>query len=137
METQATAQTLRTVTDDDLAALLRLAERGCTPDLHTLELTDHPVTDVGMRCVGNLRRLRYLFMRRTLVTDQGLLEVLDLPELEWLDLSETQVTDAGVRLLGGLPGLSTLYLERTRVTTECVWDLMASCWPARTLEVVL
>jgi hypothetical protein len=113
-----------------------LAKCGCVPDLHTLDLTDCPVTDVGVCCVGKLRGLRYLFMRRTLVTDQGLPEILDLSELDWLDLSETQVTDGGVRLLCGLSGLTTLYLEHTQVTTECVWDLMAACWPTRTLEVV-
>lgn len=127
----------RTVSDDDLAAMQRMAECGCIPDLHTLDLTDSPVTDAGLHRVGALRGLRYLFLRRTIVTDHGLPALLDLPELEWLDLSETLVTDAGIMLLCSLAGLTTLYLEHTRVTEECVWDLMTACWPARTLEVVL
>jgi hypothetical protein len=48
--------------------------------------------------------------------DPSLTELCELRRLQWLDLSGSRVTDAGMGTVGGLNGLRTLELNSTRVT---------------------
>jgi hypothetical protein len=126
----------RNVSDADLAALGRLAAGNRLVEVDTLDLSDTDITDAGLEYIRDLPSVRFLFLRRTTVTDAGVMCILRLQTIEWLDLSETAVTDAGVRWLSALPALTVLYLEGTRVTTEAVWDLIGALWPAQDLDVV-
>lgn len=126
----------RDISDSDLAALGRLAAGNRLVEVDTLDLSDTDITDAGLEYIRDLPDVRFLFLRRTTVTDVGVRCILRLEKIEWLDLSETDVTDAGVRWLSTLPALTVLYLEGTRVTTEAVWDLIGSLWPAQDLDVV-
>ena len=119
-----------------LAALGRLAAGNRLVEVDTLDLSDTDITDAGLEYIRDLPSVRFLFLRRTTVTDAGVMCILRLQTIEWLDLSETAVTDAGVRWLSALPALTVLYLEGTRVTTEAVWDLIGALWPAQDLDVV-
>ena len=60
------------------------------------------VNDVVFEHVKPLRRLEWLRLRGTQITDPGLLELNRLTELVYLDLSGTHVTDAGLNHLRGL-----------------------------------
>jgi hypothetical protein len=53
-----------------------------------------------------LRKLQFLDLSNTTVTDRGLAHLKELNKLGWLQLGNTRVTDAGlIDLKKALPGL--------------------------------
>ena len=117
--------------------------------LHDLDLSYNPFTDQGMAGLANLKELRRLMLRDTLVTDEGLKYLADLDHLEEIDLSGTRVTDkvieylrklksmrrlnllgaqatdAAMDVFAGMDHLEVLNLYRTRVTNSGVAKLKA------------
>jgi len=66
----------RTQIQDDQMKLLEVL-----PDVEVLNLTGTPVTDVGLDCVGALKKLRHLYPAKTPITDDALDELTQaLPE---------------------------------------------------------
>ncbi|HVY91098.1 MAG TPA: hypothetical protein VHA14_00060, partial [Bryobacteraceae bacterium] len=117
------------------------------PKLEDLDLSFNPFTDEGMAGLANLKNLRVLMLRDTLVTDDGLKYLKDLTNLEVLDLSGTKVSNKGIEylrnlksmrrlnllgataddsamdILSGMPRLQVLNLYRTRITNSGVAKL--------------
>jgi hypothetical protein len=71
------------------------------------------VTDLGVRHLAKLSRLKELDLSGTLVTDRGLEFLRALPELETISLGWTQVTDAGAAHLSGCKRLRSVNLQGT------------------------
>jgi hypothetical protein len=90
-----------------------------------LVLNNCPITDDGLASLEGKRNLRWLEVRKTKITDEGL-KHLRGTDLELLDLTNTSVTDAGLANLGelNLPNLTTLVLEGLpKVTDEGISHL--------------
>ena len=64
------------------------------------------------------KKLEWLSMGRTSVTDAGLPHLLSLTRLECLCLYNTNVTDEGLRILAKHPNLRKLDLSSTRITDD-------------------
>ncbi len=71
------------------------------------------VTDLGVRHLSRLSRLRHLDLSGTGITDRGLEVLQALPELETVALAWTMVTDAGVAHMSGCTRLSNVNLQGT------------------------
>jgi hypothetical protein len=97
------------MTDEGLASL-----RGVT-GFRSLSLSSVPITDAGLRHLA-LKRLRWLILQNTRITDASLPLLAGLPELEYLDIQGTRITDAGLAHLRDLPSLTELSLENASVT---------------------
>ena len=84
-----------------------------------LVLNNCPITDDGLASLEGKRNLRWLELRRTKITDEGI-KHLRGTALEELDLSATKVSDAGLAYLGEIdfPNLKTLALEGLRHVTD-------------------
>jgi Leucine Rich repeat len=77
-----------------------------------LMLNNCPVTDEGLAALEGKQNLRWLELRKTKITDEGL-KHLRGTDLELLDLTSTNIDDAGLANLAelDLPNLKTLVLE--------------------------
>jgi hypothetical protein len=71
------------------------------------------VTDIGVRHLTRMSRLRHLDLSGTGVTDQGLEALRTLPELETVSLAWTRVTDAGTAQLSSCERLTSVNLQGT------------------------
>lgn len=79
-----------------------------------LDNTEAADDDVAHLC--ELRQLRTLYLRGTLVTDTGIAQLRGLRDLTILDLSGTAMTDLGLDQLQEHHNLWALYLDETAVT---------------------
>jgi Leucine-rich repeat (LRR) protein len=70
-----------------------------------------------------LKRLNYLRIRGTKITDKGLTKLATLSLLT-LDVQDTAITDVGLRELKGMMSLRTLYLGGTQVTDSGIQELV-------------
>ena len=70
-----------------------------------------------------LTKLRELGLRRTNVTDAGLINLRMLTNLRVLDLRETRITDSGLMHLKGLTSLQRLCLGGTKVSNAGAQEL--------------
>jgi len=68
--------------------------------------------------ISGLTQLKWLFLNRTQVTDEGLRHLSGLTQLKWLLLYQTKVTDEGLRHLSGLTQLTELGLYFTPEVTN-------------------
>jgi Leucine-rich repeat (LRR) protein len=100
------------VDDDCLKVILKLKR------IWFLSLRKTAVSDGGLKYLKALEELRHLSLCDTAVSDTGLAHVGELENLEFLDLSGSRVTDAGLESLRKLTVLRDLDLTRTRVTPE-------------------
>lgn len=99
---------------DDLAHLRELKR------LEWLYLDETAITDAGLEHVQELSELQRLYLISTGVTDRGLARLSKLEHLQLLYLDRTQVTDAGLGHLVGLSNLTSLRLYETQVTEQGV-----------------
>ena len=74
------------------------------------------VTDAGMVYLKALTSLEDLDLSHTKLTDAGLEHLKGLTKLRWLGLGGTKVTDAGLVHLKGLTKLQWVGLAETKVT---------------------
>jgi repressor of nif and glnA expression len=74
------------------------------------------VTDAGLVHLKGLTGLEELDLGKTEVTDVGLKHLKGLNNLQWLGLAGTKVTDAGLKHLQGLTKLQWVGLAGTKVT---------------------
>ena len=82
-------------------------------DVHTVLLSETPVTDVGIEHLRGLTQLCELALANTRITDAGLKHLHGLAQLQWLVLHNTAVTDAGVtELKKALPDLQIQLYRR-------------------------
>lgn len=82
--------------------------------------------DAVLERVRSLKKLRWLFLCDTPVTDVGLENLTGLTELKRVGLTNTQVTDAGLEQLNGLTSLQWLELSGTHVTAQGINRLQAA-----------
>jgi len=87
-------------------------------NLEKLDLNYTAFADAGVEQLKGLSRLNTLYLRDTLVTDQGMKVLGALTQLEYLDLSGARLTDAGVAALAPLKKLKSLNLLGAQVTDE-------------------
>ncbi len=79
------------------------------PKLHTLDLTENPITDAGLQVVGGLKQLKFLLLYGVLgVTDAGAKHLEGLTELETLQANGVPFGEAGFASLAKLPMLKYL-----------------------------
>ncbi len=106
------------VTDD-----LMLRIRQINQDL-SLTLNDCPITDTGLATLERKHNVRWLELRKTLITDEGL-KHLRGTDLELLDISTNKIDDDGLAALGelDLPHLRVLSIENLQVSDEGILHL--------------
>lgn len=97
--------------DADLDLLKGLERR-----LTWLDLSLTSVTDAGLSRIGPFGGLTRLELQRTAISDAGLGRLGALSRLEYLNLHSTYISDAGLPALAGLKSLRSLYVWRTGVT---------------------
>jgi hypothetical protein len=74
----------------------------------------------GLKHIRSLRALKELKLDKSSITDEGLKHVASITQLETLDLDETQVTNEGVRHLARLTSLEHLDISETNVSDQAL-----------------
>jgi len=84
-----------------------------------LMLNNCPITDEGLALFEGKKNVRWLELRKTKITDEGL-KHLRGTDLESLDISTTRIDDAGLANLAELnfPNLKTVALEGLKNVTD-------------------
>jgi internalin A len=90
-----------------------------------INVVDQPVTDAGLKELAGLKKLRTLYLSRTLVTDAGMKELAPLTSLQSLWLTEMNLTDAALKPLAELKKLEALYLTGSPITDKGIKELAA------------
>ena len=93
-----------------------LARVGRLKRLEYLNLGHSSVTDSDLAHLKSLAELKSLLLNSTNVGDSGLGQLKGLTSLERLSLTNTKVTDAGLVSLGGMTGLTWLDLNNTQIS---------------------
>jgi len=129
---------------DDVASLVLgrtkvtdggLAHLGPARRLEWLDLAFTTVTDAGVApLLTSARNLRQLNLEGTQISDAALARLRDCAQLEELDLSGTAITDAGLRHLAALKRLRLLWLTGTRIT-DAGLDALRDLKALETLDV--
>ncbi len=101
-------------------AVSRLQKLGCAFEVDQQQ-PDEPIVMIHATCgqftdedVARLRgmtELQRLALRKTAVTDAGLIYLKDFPELQGLSIASPFITDAGIAHLEGLTSLEVLAIE--------------------------
>jgi hypothetical protein len=85
------------------------------PKLRVLLVKDTQATDDGLRAVGKLKRLTYLYMwDASKVTDAGIAHLAGLSNLKKIHVSSSQIGDESLKVLGTLPRLEEMSLQGNR-----------------------
>ncbi|HEV7682025.1 MAG TPA: hypothetical protein VGO68_07880 [Pyrinomonadaceae bacterium] len=84
-------------------------------DLHGTNVTDAELAFL-VREKKDLKQLRYLDLRLTKISDEGVTQLKNLTSLQTLNLFRTQAGDKGLESLKKLTNLETLLIGGTRVT---------------------
>jgi hypothetical protein len=100
------------ISDDELEYVLQVIDR----EIVALDLAETQITDIGLKSVGRMTGLKYLFLDGTHVTDAGLAHLKGLTGVRKLGLERTRVTDAGLENLTAFTQLERLGLSNTEVT---------------------
>jgi Leucine-rich repeat (LRR) protein len=78
--------------------------------LRFLYLSRSRITDEGLAAIGNLHRLEGLNLVDTSIGDPSIEELKKLNSLEWLNLSATNISDAAAReLRTALPNCDVIH----------------------------
>ena len=96
----------------DLRTLLRF------PDLSRLYFTESDLGDKGIKNIRGLKRLEFLDLMGTRITDDSLANVASLTSLKELVLARTAITDDGVKELSKLHNLEILWMNNTKITNK-------------------
>jgi len=108
---EVSAVNVRTLTDAQVAELVKLSSQ-----IVWLKLGDTQLTDAALTSIARLKNLQKLHLERTRITDAGLKRLTGLPYLEYLNLYGTQITDVGLTSLAELKALRSVYVWQTKVT---------------------
>ena len=82
----------------------------------------HNVSDVGIRHLANLRKLKYLHLSTSRITDESLAVFAGFRRLEGLSLQYNNFTDSGVMQLIGLSRLKSLWVCGDRDRRNAITD---------------
>ncbi len=83
-------------------------------DERLLDISNSDITSIPP--LDELKKLKYLHMRNTSISDMALPSLAPLRKLKHLDISDTAIQGSGLPHLEPLTNLSTLYLMSTSVT---------------------
>jgi len=64
-----------------------------------------------------MKKLEYLYLSQTRVTESGLAKLADFERLSALTLNDLPISDTGIPSLLAMKGLDTIEMNRTKVTT--------------------
>jgi len=92
-------------------------------NLESLDLVYCPVTDEGLAQIRGLTKLRKLYLRDAVITDEGAANLAGLVNLEQLDLGGTKLSDTGIAQLRGMTNLKKLSLQSAALTDEGLRNL--------------
>ena len=81
--------------------------------------------DAQFKPIAQFENLEELYLARTWITDDSLIQISTLKHLKVLDLNDTRVTDVGAAKLASCTLLEKLYLDDTLVQGECFEKLVA------------
>ena len=101
----------------------RIFDEKISGDVAYIYLADANVADSDLVRLREFARLKYLFLTRTKITNDGLRFLQHLESLEMLDLEDTSISDRGLLYLRGMANLKTLILIGTKVTESGVMEL--------------
>jgi hypothetical protein len=105
--------------DDRIAPQLAPLRR-----LQWLDLGETAITDEGLVGLAELTELKTLHLHHTRITNRGLAQLVKLTALEELTLNSTDLVDEGMTHLVGLQRLHTLRLDRTLITDVAIDTLV-------------
>ena len=98
--------------------------------LEELHLSDTKLTGAGMKTLAKLKRLRWLYLNGTRITDESFVHLAGLSNLERLEIAdlgrsedgdeEKMISGDGLKHLTGLKRLSYLYLYNTDIDDDHV-----------------
>jgi internalin A len=94
-------------------------------NLKKLHLRRTLLDDRGLRHLRDLSGLEELWLYQTWITDDGLVHLKNLHNIKDLSVSSTRVTDEGLRHLAGLRNLEWLDLQDTPITGSGLRHLAA------------
>jgi hypothetical protein len=95
---------------------MELADYGLLAKTEKLDLRRSRVTDAGLVHLTKATRLKQLWLDKCQVTDAGLVHLKTLTNLESLRLDDTRVTDRGLANLKGMAKLKSLNLSNTSIS---------------------
>lgn len=104
--------------DDVLDALIPLKEQ-----IVWLNLERTKVSDIGMKTIAKLYKIRTLYLNHTAIGDQGVQALETLVDLSYLNLVDTKVTDAASITFGKMKQLDNLYLGNTNVSAKAISEI--------------
>jgi len=103
------------VQDSDLLQISTLAE------LQKLSVRGSNVTDVGVKHISILRKMKSINLHATKITNRSLFMLAEMGTLEEIDVGYNEnVTDEGIRALGSLTGLRNLQFGSKQITPDMV-----------------
>jgi hypothetical protein len=103
--------------DSDIGSLCELKQ------LHTLDLSNSQLTNVGIRDLGRLRGLKVLILNGARATDAHIHELSGMTNIESLSLFACPITDGAVKDLAMLKSLRFLDVRATNITPQGILDL--------------
>jgi Leucine Rich repeat len=107
------------ITDDGMACM-----EDCRK-MKTLSLSSAKIGDAGFAHFRKMDSLTQLVVSSTAVTDEGLERLAGLKNLESLSLGNTKVTDEGLNQIRKLKGLKFLMIQGTQISPQAVAALQA------------
>ncbi|MEZ4262178.1 MAG: hypothetical protein R3B36_24070 [Polyangiaceae bacterium] len=93
-----------------------IAALGSLPALERVDLSYSHVKDADLRAFAHAKRIRWLSLEATDVSDEGVAQLATIASLRELNLMFTKVGDPAIEALAALSGLERLRLTRTDVT---------------------
>ena len=79
--------------------------------LRELELRRTDLSDKGMVSIGKILSLQHLEIGSTNISDKGLTQIGAMEKLRTLDVSDTRITNEGLLFIARLPNLTDLNIE--------------------------
>lgn len=104
------AQTRIKVNDEGLVRLVKLA-----PETRWLDLSESPISDLGLEKLKELRDVRAVNLQGTSITDSGVTSLSDFKYMRVLNLSDTDVSASVVDSIASWTYLNHLELANTTV----------------------
>jgi hypothetical protein len=101
--------------DNDLAAMVPLAEHITAADFSRTAITDRSASSIAA-----MKRIRVLRLMHTRITDTTVQGLTTLDQLESLNIFDTPVTPAALPAIVRLPKLAHCYVGQTEIPTQIV-----------------
>jgi hypothetical protein len=109
------------IQDDDIPGIVH--DVNLLGNVATLDVSEAPITDQGMKHLGLLRNLRELHLIGTKITDDGVKFLVAIPRLNALTLSGTEVSDGSISYLIKMKSLQFLQLYGTKISPKGIAKL--------------